>query len=491
MRSLHAKFFVVIVGLVLSVGTLAFFVQARTIQYFARAMTQALGEGLAQRIVAEYVRPTPDSAVDLSTVKNAFSKVMAVNPNIELYLLDKDGKILAFTVPARDVVRDRVGLQPVTDFVSHRFVFPVMGDDPRDRDRTKVFSAALLDPNRPSDGYLYVILAGAAYDAAANRLQSGILLRSAFIVVGTGLAIALVAAFFVLMTMTRRLRLLAEAMTAFRESGFRTPAPVHVRSGSNTDELDHLAQTYNAMVAHIQAQMKEIEESNALRRDLVAGVSHDLRTPLASLRGYLETLIMKNESLSPQDRRMYLEVASAQSDRMNRLVEELFELAKLEDVEIRIELEPFQLSELVQDVVQKFDLVARDKGVTLAGQFTPDAPLVAGNIPLIERLLDNLLENAIRHTRPGGRIDVSVRSNERGPTLQVSDTGSGISEGDIPHVFDRFYRGDESRSSESGGAGLGLAIAKRIVDLHDGRISVSSKIGVGSTFLVELRSRPH
>jgi signal transduction histidine kinase len=266
---------------------------------------------------------------------------------------------------------------------------------------------------------------------------------------------------------------------------------VHVRSGSNTDELDELAQAYNAMVEHIQTRMEKIAESNALRRDLVAGVSHDLRTPLASLRGYLETLIMKNESLSPRDRRTYLEIASAQSDRMNRLVEELFELAKLEDVEIRIELEPFQLSELVQDVVQKFELVARDKGVTLAGQFTPDAPLVAGNIPLIERLLDNLLENAIRHTGSGGRIDVCVASGKLGPTIEVSDTGSGIDEGDVPHIFERFYRGDKSRSSESGGAGLGLAIAKRIIDLHDGRISVSSKVGVGSTFLVELPTRPH
>jgi two-component system, OmpR family, sensor kinase len=490
MKSLHSKFFLVMATLVLSVGALAFLVQEQTSQHYSLAMTQALNERLAERLAAEYLRSLPASADTTSAVKRVFSRIMAVNPNIDLYLLDNRGKILTYTAPPRAVVRPYVDLEPVKSFITQRFVVPTFGDDPRDLASKKIFSAASVDPARADSGYLYVVLGGAEYDAAARRLRSGLLFRSASTILGAGIAVALAAAFFVLMTMTRRLRLLAEAIDVFKRSDFRYPVPVHIGSRSQGDELDRLVRAYNAMIAHIRAQMEQIAESNALRRDLIAGVSHDLRTPLASLRGYLETLIMKDQALSAEDRRMYLEIASEQSDRLNRLVEELFELAKLEDREVRIDLEPFQLSELVQDVVQKFARVAQEKGIALAGRFTPEAPLVAGNIPLIERLLDNLLENAIRHTPAGGKIEVCVSLGRHGLNLEVSDTGTGIPEQDMPHVFERFYRVDRARSPTSGGAGLGLAIAKRIVELHRGSISVSSNVGVGTRFLVELPPRP-
>lgn len=484
MRSLHTKFFLIVAALVLAVSALALIVQTRNVRYYMLCMTQALNELLAQRLVTEYLQPLPEGPAT-ATVESAFRHIMAVNPSIELYLLDRDGRIVAFTAPRDEVLRRQIDLRPVEAFVVHRFVFPLFGDDPRSISGTKIFSAALLDPTRPERGYLYVILGGHDYDASANRLKSGLLLRSALTVIGTGIAVALAAAFIVLMTMTRRLRRLAGAIEDFRHSQFRNPVMVPVREAEDGDELDRLARAFNAMAAHIQEQIEETAQSNALRRNLIAGVSHDLRTPLASLRGYLETLIMKAATLSPDDRLMYLQIASAQSDRLNRLVEELFELAKLDDIEARIEFEPFQLSELVQDVVQKFSLVAQDKHIELTGQYMPEAPLIAGNLPLVERLLDNLLENAIRHTPAGGRVDVSVTSDGAKLKLEVSDTGSGIPEQDIPLIFERFYRVDSARSATSGGAGLGLAITKRIVELHGGRILVRSQIGLGSSFVVE------
>jgi len=175
---------------------------------------------------------------------------------------------------------------------------------------------------------------------------------------------------------------------------------------------------------------------------------------------------------------------------MSRLVEELFELAKLEELEVRVNAEPFQLSELVQDVLQKFQLLAVEKQIVLHGNFMPKAPLVHGDIPLIERMLDNLLENAIRHTPAGGRVDVTVTVVGKNLKLEVSDTGRGISEEHLPHIFERFYRVDQSRNAASGGAGLGLAIANRIVELHAGHISVHSEVGAGTSFFVELPAGP-
>ena len=484
MKTLHGKFFLVVAALVLAIGALAFLLQARASRHYGLAMTQVLNESLAAHLVLQYFATSPVDPQNVPEVKAQFSQIMAINPNIELYLVDGTGRIKAFTAPAGEVRRDRIDLGPVRDFISHHFVIPILGDDPKSPDREKVFSAALVNPQNPDAGFLYVILGGTDYDAAERRIQGDQVFRGALIMLGACVTIALAAAFFALVTMTRRLRRLAAAIDTFREGRFRHPVPI--RSAPNGDELDRLAHAYNLMVAHIQAQMDEIAESNALRRDLIAGVSHDLRTPLASLKGYLETLIMKDKTLSADDRLQYLDIAFRESDRTARLVEELFDLAKLEELEVRMETEPFQISELVQDVLLKFNLVALEKAVSLIGRFMPEAPLVSGNIPLIERLLDNLLENAIRHTPADGRVEVAVTVEGRYLRLEVSDTGHGISDRDMPHVFERFYRGDEAGHSNSGGAGLGLAIAKRIVELHAGRISVRSDFGAGASFLVEL-----
>jgi two-component system, OmpR family, sensor kinase len=330
---------------------------------------------------------------------------------------------------------------------------------------------------------------GPQYQLVARGLQTKLLFRGSVTVISVGIAVALVAGLFVLLTMTRRLRLLANAIDSFSNSGFLSLASVQVGARGAGDELDRLGHAYNAMVIHIHGQMEKIAQSNALRRDLIAGVSHDLRTPLASLRGYLETLQLKDESLSRQDRRRYLQIVASQSERLHRLVEELFELAKLEDLEVRIALEPFPLCELVQDIIQKFTLVAQEKGLALHAILKPDVPFVVGDISLIERLLDNLLENAIRHTPAGGRIDVSVTAAESTIGLEISDTGTGIAYDALPHIFERFYT-DRTRSPSSGGAGLGLAIAKRIVELHGGHIAAHSELGHGTTFTIELPTRP-
>lgn len=492
MKSLHGKFFLLIGALVLIMGATAFLLQMRSIREYSLAMTQALNETLAQQIAALYLQnvhlPLEAAPAAMAAIKTELAPLMVVNPEIELYVLDADGRVLAYTARTDEIRRQRVNVLPIRDFLEHHFMFPLLGDNPRGVDSTGIFSAALLNPAYPNAGYLYVILGGPQYDAAAHRLQSKLLFRGAFTIVGIGIAVALAAGFFVLITMTRRLRRLVNAIDAFRNSQFRSLASVPVSAKNAGDELDRLGHAYNTMVAHIQTQMEKIARSDALRRDLIAGVSHDLRTPLASLRGYLETLQIKEDSLSPQKRREYLQIVSSQSERLHHLVEELFELAKLQDLEMRINLEPFSLSELVQDIVQKFSLGARDKGLEVQATYMPNAPLMLGDISLIERLLDNLLENAIRHTAQG-RIKVSVTADTSAFTLEVADTGVGISEDALPHIFERFYV-DKTRGPASGGTGLGLTIVKRIVELHGGNVSVRSQLGIGTSFLITLPLRP-
>jgi len=215
-------------------------------------------------------------------------------------------------------------------------------------------------------------------------------------------------------------------------------------------------------------------------------VSHDLRTPLATLQGYIETMLLKEDDLGPEARRSYLETAIKHCERLSKLVSELLELAKLDSYDTRAKSEPFNLSELVQDVVQKFQLKAKEKQITLSTTCEKNLPFVNADIGLIERVLENLIENAVHNTPAGGSVRLQLSPQRENVAVQVSDTGHGIPTKDLSHIFNRFYQLEKGRKSELGHSGLGLAITKKILELHNRSIDVASALGAGTTFSFQL-----
>lgn len=202
MKTLHGKFFLVIATLVLAIGGLAFILQMATSRHYTLAMTQVLNRTVAEHLVEQYFPAISSNPEDIREIKTQFSRIMAINPNIELYIVDGDGRIKAFTAPADQVRRGRIDLQPAKNFISHRFAVPILGDDPMDPTGKKIFSAAPLRPDQPEAAFLYVILGGADYDIAALAVQPTAVFHSALIMILSGVLIALVAAFFVSTTMT-------------------------------------------------------------------------------------------------------------------------------------------------------------------------------------------------------------------------------------------------------------------------------------------------
>jgi predicted ATPase/signal transduction histidine kinase len=241
-------------------------------------------------------------------------------------------------------------------------------------------------------------------------------------------------------------------------------------------------------LAQVQRLKDDLEAENTyLRSELIANVSHDLRTPLAALRGYLEMLASKGGELPGPTQRSYVEIALRQSEHLATLVDELFELAKLDFKGVRLEREAFQPAELAVDVLQKFQLAADRQDVALRIEPGEAVPAVDADLGLVERVLDNLIGNALQHTPAGGSVTVSLRAEGKRLIACVADTGGGIPEDELPFIFDRFYRVDKSRArSGGGGAGLGLAIAKRIVELHGGELRVHSSAGQGCRFSFDL-----
>jgi signal transduction histidine kinase len=259
-------------------------------------------------------------------------------------------------------------------------------------------------------------------------------------------------------------------------------------AGVFTTERVRILQSLSAQtaIALENARLRrELEAENSfLRRDLIANVSHDLRTPLVSIRGYLEVLAAKGQAVDDAQRRSYLDTAVRQTEHLGVLIDELFELAKLDFKGLALQCEVFQLGELASDVLQKFRLMADGKPVSLRLQAMSGLPAVRADLSLIERVLDNLIGNALKHTPVGGSVDVRLRGTDRGVELSVVDTGAGIAAADVPHIFDRYYRGRAASGQPSGdarGTGLGLAIARRILELHGRGIEVESD-ATGSTF---------
>ena len=258
------------------------------------------------------------------------------------------------------------------------------------------------------------------------------------------------------------------------------------RGGAELERL-RADESLRLALSKVEQLKNELEAENVyLRRDLIANVSHDLRTPLASMRGYLDTLLMKEVTLTPEKRRAYLEIASRQCERLGTLITDLFELTKLDIRDAEIRAEPVELCELAQDIAQKFELAAEKKAVVLKIDMVPDTPSVRADIGLIERVLENLLRNALEHTVEGDEVHLSVVPVEQRVMVRVRDTGDGIPAADLPHIFERTYRGEKSRRPSGGGAGLGLAIVKRILELHGSEITVESKLMAGTCFSFSL-----
>lgn len=488
-RSLYAKLALVLVGLSLLSAGLFVVLMVYSTERYHQELYQKLNRDLAQHIVAheDLLR---DGAPDQQRLKSLFDNMMALNPSVEVYLTDSTGNILSYSAPAGKVKAKRVDTGPIRRFIAGEQL-PVLGMDPRNPERRKIFSAAPVTEGGDLRGYLYVIAAGEQYDTIASMLQGSYVLKVSLWMAAAGLVFALLAGLVIFALLTRRLRWLTDAVERFRRNGFRQPADMVPPRPGNGDEIDRLAVSFEDMARQITAQMEHLEDTDRLRRELVANVSHDLRTPLASLQGYLETLLLKKDSLSAREQREYVEIAAKHSQRLGQLVSELFELARLDSTDATPEREPFSLAELIQDVLQKYELRARDAGVQLDVRLDARVPFVYANIGLIERVLENLLDNALHHTPKGGSVNLVLVPGKDTVMVRLSDTGSGIAEQDLPHIFDRFYRARRPGARNTDGAGLGLAIARRILELHGGRIEAASERRAGTTFTFELPFSDH
>ena len=447
--------------------------------------TQRLHANLAQDLIDEkFVDQSPiDSTgtINKALFGDIMHDMMAVNRAIEVYLLDTEGHVKYSVVldhNAPETNAKKVDLRPIEQFIAQKGKGYVLGDDPKNLKNQQVFSAAKFTKGG-TEGYIYIILAGEEYLMTREALFGS---YASKVGLGALLVTLLFAALLGVLSvwyLTKNLRELAYAAHRFQQGDLK----YRIQDAEKSD-LAGVTTTFNEMAATILSDMEKVKSLEKLRQELIANISHDLRTPLAIIQGYIETLQMKDGILGPEQRAEYLNTINASGERLSKLISQLFEYSKLEANQIAPHKEPFLISELANDVHRNYQMLAKQKHISLTLDMQPGIPLVFADISLVERAVQNLMDNALKFTPEHGEVRVSIVAKEDKVEIMIKDSGPGIQQEHQALIFERYRQTKTGKQKE--GAGLGLAIVKKIVELHNSSINVFSKPDEGTTFVFSL-----
>ncbi|MFK7994838.1 MAG: sensor histidine kinase [Granulosicoccus sp.] len=521
--SLYIRLSLVFLVTLLILGVFSLWIAERSARNYFLEFTQRLNAPIAM-YMAENAGLVVDGALDHQALNSLAEHVMMVNPSVEVYVLDLQGFVMAQAASANVIAQPRVSMQPIREAIrlntpstvvlndnptlsdtepvneaaENQFSGTLLGDNPLDPNDQRPFSVHPLQADGKTIGYIYALLAGREHQTLLSAIRSSHTLRDLVWILSGVLVLAGVAGSVVFFSLTRRLRGLTRhvqaASTATQLLGPGSNLPIKTRQQrlfSTYDEIDELTAAYDNMAIKLQSQYQSLEKKDRIRRELIANISHDLRTPLTTLQGYLETVILKRGSLNESVEHRYLAIAHKNCKRLRRLVSELFELSKLDSEEYELDSEVFSLLELAHDALQDLTPQAEKRKITLTvnNRTRDDEPIdVNADIALVHRALENLLNNALRHAPSGGNISIDiVRINNERINIAVIDDGDGMAHHDAQLAFEPRFRADTDSASknddeEFGHAGLGLAIVKSIVKLHGCDISLETKPGCGARF---------
>lgn len=489
---LNTKLAIALIGVVFTSGVFMLLSTQYWMNRFHEESIQKLNASIAMYINDEYqLISDRENSVNLEAIKQLSQQAMIINPMVEAYLLDKSGNVIAHGQHQENIKHTRIELAPIQKFIAGNTKLPIYAQDPRADDQDKVFSATELRIEGELHGYLYVVLGSSLYEDITTLASKSYSASMLIVNISLISLLAVLCGVLIFRMILSRLHNLTHQICNFTKQHTKTVACDKAeRDMQNTDEITVLTSTFEEMSDEISRQFQLLKESDQTRRELISNVSHDLRTPLASIQGYLETLIIKDNSLTEEQRQYYLNTAMSSSKRLSNLVGELFELSKLEAATTSPNVESFSLTELVYDTMQEFELELQNKGITWRLESPLENISVIADISLIQRVFENLVRNAIAHTPVSGEItfvlEQKAESQYQPIKVSIMDNGVGIGQEDLPHIFNRFYANADKSRKGTESNGLGLAIVKRILDLHDCPIRVESKLNQGTKFEFEL-----
>lgn len=444
---------------------------------------QTLYKGLAQQII-HYSDDLQKGKISKSALEPAFHSLMLLGPSYEIYITDMDGALQVYAAEPSVIKRTNISTVPLEQFISGN-EFPIYADNPRSDTLQKLFSAAPIYKDNAQIGYVFVILAGDKYDSVVKDTSLDSDVYKILFALITFFLLALALLGFIFARIVKPICQLDNDMANFVNADFSRVSAT-TPSKNAAQEIVNLHTNFASLENKIYKQLTQIKSTEQLRREMLSHISHDLKTPLASLKGYLETWLIQYSHVAGVD---FIQVAQKNANQLQRLVEQIIELAQLDSNTVSLYQEPVAIAELAQDVLSKFQLQAEKQNVTLSVEPKDPSLQAVADIAKLERVLTNLVDNALRHCQDGDSIKIQLQPKDNQVIIRIADSGMGIPKEEVNKIFDAHYRAKNTINGSQGNSGLGLAIVEKLLSLHHSKITVTSVLTQGTTFSFALPAR--
>ena len=453
--------------------------------------TQRLRLGWAGEILSRYQKEFTSTGLgsDNAPLRELLVHLGRSSLAFDFHVIDGSGRILLSSVPTAELRRASIDIGAVESLIQNPKVLPVMIEDPTEPGVSRIFSAASLDPGARPKAYLLLLLRGLDAGTFLSHQGSRVFLESVAMMAGVSV-LAFAAALVLLVSILRPVRKLSRAMETFRrESGIVWGSEYGEEEKSKGSELDRLSLHFNEMARQIMELLHQLKDDDRKMREMFANSSHDLRTPLTIIQACLEKAQTTVDESLPEARRGALtDLALAQCRSLGRLIEGVFELSKLQRADYQLHREPFSIAELAQDVAMKFSAQATERGISVCIAGGNKYMDVTADVLLVERVLDNLIGNALRHAEGASEIVIRLVEQATEVEVMVCDNGCGISTAAWTRILtEQSGKAPSYPGATEKGAGLGLSIVRRILELHDTSLELLATGGKGTCFRFALR----
>jgi signal transduction histidine kinase len=444
---------------------------------YHEASTQLLNKDVAGHI-AEFTSPFEGEIVNPKKADSVFYNAMVLNPSAEVYFLDTSGRVMAYHATENEIRLRIIPLAPIRKYIEKGGETFVKGADPKDVNQSKIFSASEVKSNSKKLGYIYVILGSKKSESIVDLLYGSHIMKLA---ISSFIAVILLSALLSFLYLKRMKEDFLQMITVLErfEGGDYT-----ARFKSNEqDELLPVTQAFNKMADLLSTTIARLTESEMERKAFIATISHDLRTPLSIARGYTETLMLKRETgdVTQEEQRHYSQLIYNKMLQIENMVKQLFELSKMESIEFKPKKEPFVFTEIVEESVGTFQMMASEKRINLACIQCVDHVWINADIRMIERVIQNLVENALKSTPENGSVSASILMEGEMVIFKIQNTGDALPD-DLLEWIGHFKKDTNLLHNRPAKFGLGLLIVQKILLLHSSLLHAKHENGTSSFF---------
>lgn len=448
------------------------------ITHYHQATTQLVNKDVAAHI-AEFTSPFDGGGINKQKADSVFKDAMVLSPSAEVYFLDTSGNVIAFHAPQTAIKLWKIPLPNIDKYIATQGKEYIKAPDPKHPAELKIFSAAEVFGDKAKLGYIYVIFGSESSENLMSMYLGSHIANLAIKAFAAIFIISVALSIFYLTRIRRSFNRLIDVLQRFEGGDYSARFQINEQ-----DELAPVTHAFNKMADLLSQNIHTLTSSETERKNLIAIISHDLRTPLAIARGYSETLLIKDDTdeITDKQRQEYLQLILLKIQQVEAMVQQLFELSKMEAAEFKPHKEPFVLSEIVQEIINTFHLTASEKNISLGCTQCQYHVWVNADISMIERVVQNLIDNALKSTPAGGSIQISIILDNQNLIFSIANTGSPLPE-DLLQWINNVRKDSSLLNKRPAKLGLGLLIVQKILLLHNSGLEAYTHEGSRNIFV--------